>query len=235
MKKIIFLTIVTLLFVGCQANVSNSNSSLEPVQNTNNNQNEPMSLVEKVESNNSSSQPVKIINNNLNESMPLEKVEENTKAVIKTNMGDITFKLYDSDAPKTVANFMKLSKKGFYNGTKFHRVIKDFMIQAGDPLSKDDAKKAMWGTGDPGYKFEDEINSHKIVKGSLAMANSGPDTNGSQFFIVTAEATPWLDGMHTCFGEVVDGIDVVLKIENVKTEGSDRPVEDVEIISIEIK
>lgn len=173
--------------------------------------------------------------------MPSEKSEKTTKsdqstqAIIKTSLGDITVKLYTEDSPKTTANFIKLAKDGFYDDTKFHRVIKDFMIQGGDPLSKDDTQKSLWGTGDPGYKFEDEFNDHKLVQGSLAMANSGPDTNGSQFFIVTAEATSWLDGKHTNFGEVVAGLDVLEKIGLVETEGSDRPVEDVVIKNIELQ
>lgn len=160
-----------------------------------------------------------------------------SQAKIKTNYGDITVKLYGNDSPVTVNNFLNLAKQGFYNGTKFHRVIKDFMIQGGDPLSK--GKDAtVWGTGGPGYKFNDEFNSHKLVAGSLAMANSGSNTNGSQFFIVTAESTPWLDGRHTNFGEVVDGMDVVKKIEAVETVNpdirDDRPVKDVIINSVEL-
>jgi len=174
------------------------------------------------------------INSNQNKSMSDENVIA-TQAVFKTNLGDITVELYAKDSPKTVANFVKLAKDGFYNGTKFHRVIKDFMIQGGDPLSKDNAIKSRWGTGGPGYAFADEFNSHKLVSGSLAMANSGPNTNGSQFFIVTASATPWLDGHHTNFGQVVNGMDVVNQIQNVKTEGSDRPIQDVIIESIELK
>lgn len=158
-----------------------------------------------------------------------------TKATISTSMGDITLKLYPADAPQTVANFAKLANEGFYNGVKFHRVIKDFMIQTGDPKSKDDSLVAQWGTGGPGYAFKDEINAHKLVKGSLAMANAGPNTNGSQFFIVTADATPWLDGKHTNFGEVESGMEVVMAIENVKTLPGDRPVTPVVIKSITVK
>lgn len=157
-----------------------------------------------------------------------------TPATIKTNMGDITLEFYVKDAPKTVNNFIKLSKEKFYDGTRFHRIIDDFMIQGGDPLSKDSSKKQLWGTGGPGYEFEDEINSHKLVRGSLAMANSGPNTNGSQFFIVTKESTPWLDGKHTNFGYVTDGMDVVEKIGKAKTDERDRPQEDIIIQSIEL-
>lgn len=156
-----------------------------------------------------------------------------TYAVMKTNFGNISLELFSEDAPKTVENFITLSKAGFYNGTKFHRVIKGFMIQGGDPLSKDD-DWSKHGMGGPGYQFEDEINSHKLVKGILAMANAGPNTNGSQFFIVTAESTPWLDGHHTAFGQVVEGMENVLKIENVKINGNDHPVEDVIVESVEI-
>jgi len=154
-------------------------------------------------------------------------------AIIKTNFGDITVKFYTKESPVTVNNFLNLAKSGFYNGTKFHRVIKDFMIQGGDPNSKDDD----WsndGRGGPGYQFQDEFNQHKLVKGSLAMANSGPDTNGSQFFIVTAAATSWLDGKHTNFGYVTAGMDVVEKIEKVAVNENDHPTEDVIINSIEL-
>jgi len=146
-------------------------------------------------------------------------------AVLHTNQGDITLELFDTDAPKTVANFTKLAKSGFYDGTKFHRVIPDFMIQGGDPLTKDDAQKARWGTGDPGYKFADEIHANnRNVIGTIAMANAGPDTNGSQFFINVADNN-FLDTKHTVFGRVADGMDVVHKIEAVATDASDRPEE----------
>ncbi len=154
-------------------------------------------------------------------------------AVIETNFGDIKVKFYNEDAPKTVNNFLNLAQTDFYNQTKFHRVIKDFMIQGGDPNSKDDD----WsndGIGDPGYKFEDEINNKPLVKGSFAMANSGPNTNGSQFFIVTAESTPWLDGRHTNFGEITEGINVVEKIENVAKDNRDHPTKDVTIENIKL-
>ncbi len=154
-------------------------------------------------------------------------------AIIKTNQGNITVSFYNNDSPVTVNNFLNLAQQGFYNGTKFHRVIPDFMIQGGDPLSKDDD----WsddGTGGPGYRFSDEFNSHKLVRGSLAMANAGPNTNGSQFFIVTAAATPWLDGHHTNFGFVTAGMDVVDKIELAQVDESDHPLADMTIESIEL-
>lgn len=148
--------------------------------------------------------------------------------VIKTSMGNVKLELYPEKAPLTVENFLKLSKSAFYEGTKFHRVIKDFMIQGGDPNSKN-ADWSTHGMGGPGYQFKDEINDIKLVAGVLAMANSGPDTNGSQFFIVTAPATPWLDGRHTAFGRVVEGMDVVRAIENVEVDHvrGDHPIKDI--------
>lgn len=163
----------------------------------------------------------------------VDLTKEYSGAIIKTNLGNITVKFYRDDSPVTVNNFLNLAQSGFYNDTKFHRVIKDFMIQGGDPNSKGD-NVATYGTGGPGYKFADEFNQHKLVAGSLAMANSGPGTNGSQFFIVTAPETPWLDGHHTNFGEVTDGMDVVKKIEGVETAAADRPVEPVIISTIEL-
>jgi cyclophilin family peptidyl-prolyl cis-trans isomerase len=147
-------------------------------------------------------------------------------ATMQTTEGAIAFELFDDDAPKTVANFRKLAADGFYDGLTFHRIIKDFMIQGGCPQGT--------GTGGPGYQFEDEINPHKIVRGALAMANAGPNTNGSQFFIVTTAKAPWLDGKHTVFGQVTDGLDVVDKLEGVATDGSDRPIEPIGIASIEL-
>ena len=155
-------------------------------------------------------------------------------AVIKTNFGDIELELFASDAPKTVENFVKLANEGFYDGVKFHRVIKGFMIQGGDPLSKDDSQKGIWGTGGPGYQFADEIHANnRNVAGTIAMANSGPNTNGSQFFINTTDNS-FLDTKHTVFGKVIAGTDVVAAIENSPTEGPDRPVDEVIIQSIDI-
>lgn len=146
------------------------------------------------------------------------------QALLHTNLGDITINLNDIDAPNTVANFVKLAKAGFYDGTKFHRVIKEFMVQGGDPLTKDDAEQHRWGTGGPGYSFEDEIHTNnKNAMGTIAMANSGPNTNGSQFFINFAH-NAYLDGKHTTFGQVVGGMDVVKKIEQVDTTQGDRPL-----------
>jgi peptidyl-prolyl cis-trans isomerase B (cyclophilin B) len=143
-----------------------------------------------------------------------------------TSEGPITIELFDEDAPKTVQNFKDLASKGFYDGLIFHRVIKDFMIQGGCPEGT--------GTGGPGYQFEDEFNDHKIVRGALAMANAGPNTNGSQFFLVTTPAASWLDGKHTVFGQITDGLDVVDKIEAKPTDGRDKPTEDVRIESLTI-
>lgn len=148
-------------------------------------------------------------------------------ATISTSEGDVVFELFDADAPKTVQNFKDLTAKGYYDGLIFHRVIADFMIQGGCPQGT--------GTGGPGYEFEDEINEHKIVRGTLAMANAGPNTNGSQFFIVTADATPWLDGKHTAFGQVSAGEDVVQRIGTTPTAAGDRPVTPIEIRSIKIE
>jgi len=159
--------------------------------------------------------------------------KEYSQAIIKTNLGDITVKFYTAESPVTVNNFLNLAKAGFYNGTKFHRVIADFMIQGGDPLSKESDAR-YWGTGGPNYRFADEFNNHKLVAGSLAMANAGADTNGSQFFIVTAPETSWLDGKHTNFGQVTAGMDIVKKIEAVETGINDRPLEDVVILSVEL-
>ena len=147
-------------------------------------------------------------------------------ATIHTSMGDIELELFDEDAPKTVENFTKLAGDGFYDGLVFHRVIPDFMIQGGCPTGD--------GTGGPGYTFEDEFNEHKIARGALAMANSGPNTNGSQFFIVTADSAPWLDGKHTVFGRVIAGMEVVDAISEVDRDARDRPRQDITIERVEL-
>jgi len=206
MKKILIIFCVALLLTGCTMFGNNPNQNL----NVDLPNQEETTVVEETK-------------NEL----------EATQAVIKTNMGDIKVEFYP-ESPKTVENFIKLATTGFFDGVRFHRVIDDFMIQTGDPLSKDLANKAKWGTGGPGYMFNDEFNNHKLVKGSLAMANSGPNTNGSQFFIVTAENTPWLDGRHTNFGQVIEGMDIVEKIEAVKVGERDVPTEDVIINEIEV-
>jgi peptidyl-prolyl cis-trans isomerase B (cyclophilin B) len=145
---------------------------------------------------------------------------------MNTSHGAISFELFDEDAPETVANFRKLAGDNFYDGVIFHRVISGFMIQGGDPEGT--------GMGGPGYTFGDEINSHKVVRGALAMANAGPNTNGSQFFIVTVDSAPWLDGKHTVFGQVTEGMNTVDSIEGVQTDANDRPVDPPVINSIDL-
>src|SRR2546422_5070552 len=147
-------------------------------------------------------------------------------ATMNTSEGAIGLELFDSDAPKTVENFRKLAGDGFYDGLTFHRVIRDFMIQGGCPEGT--------GTGGPGYTFEDEFNQHKIERGALAMANAGPNTNGSQFFVVTVDAAPWLDGKHTVFGRITEGMDAVDSIESADTDAADKPVADAVIQRIEL-
>src|SRR5690348_14694995 len=147
-------------------------------------------------------------------------------ATMHTNHGDIELELFDEAAPKTVSNFTRLAQQGFYDGVIFHRVIRDFMIQGGDPTGT--------GTGGPGYTFEDEINDHKIVRGALAMANAGPNTNGSQFFIVTTGEAPWLDGRHTVFGQVTSGMEAVDSIEASDTDARDKPAQDALIERVEL-
>jgi cyclophilin family peptidyl-prolyl cis-trans isomerase len=149
-----------------------------------------------------------------------------SQAALNTNQGRIEVELYPNEAPKTVENFTKLAADGFYDGLTFHRVIPDFMIQGGCPLGT--------GSGGPGYQFEDEFNEHKVDRGALAMANAGPNTNGSQFFIVTAEAAPWLDGKHTVFGRVTSGQDVVDRISTVERDARDQPLEPITIDSVEL-
>lgn len=156
-------------------------------------------------------------------------------AIITTNQGVITLELFGDRTPNTVQNFTKLAQEGFYNGTKFHRVIKDFMIQGGDPLSKDDTQMARWGTGGPGYQFADEITpENRNDAGTISMANAGPNTNGSQFFINTKDNN-FLDLKHTVFGRVVEGMDVVMKISTTQTGPNDRPASPMVIESIVIK
>jgi cyclophilin family peptidyl-prolyl cis-trans isomerase len=147
-------------------------------------------------------------------------------ATIHTNHGPIEIEFFDDDAPNTVANFRKLAGDNFYDGVIFHRVIRDFMIQGGDPTGT--------GTGGPGYTFEDEFNQNKVVRGALAMANAGPNTNGSQFFIVTTDAAPWLDGKHTVFGRVTAGMEAVDAIEGLPTGPGDKPVDDAKIERVEL-
>ncbi|MEN9338473.1 MAG: hypothetical protein RI945_198 [Candidatus Parcubacteria bacterium] len=174
------------------------------------------------------------INNNQNKNMENQNEEKKYEvATLRTSLGDISIEL-SKDKPKTIENFIKLAETNFYNNVKFHRVIKGFMIQTGDPLSKDDSQKAYWGTGGPGYKFNDELTGQeKYAVGTVAMANSGPNTNGSQFFIMTSD-TP-LPPSYTVFGKVVSGIDVAMKIQDVATDASDKPLTPVTIKSVELK
>lgn len=163
-----------------------------------------------------------------------ETQEQTMIATFTTNKGRFDIELFDTQAPKTVENFVELAESGFYNGVKFHRVIKGFMIQGGDPLSKDDDMRDRWGTGGPGYQFEDEIHEENHnVTGTIAMANAGPNTNGSQFFINTVDNN-YLDTRHTVFGKIVSGIDVVKTIEEVDTLPNDQPVEPVVIEKIDV-
>jgi cyclophilin family peptidyl-prolyl cis-trans isomerase len=158
--------------------------------------------------------------------MPFATVRVMTTATLHTNHGAISLELFPGDAPKTVDNFTKLARDGFYDGVIFHRVIPDFMIQGGDPTGT--------GTGGPGYKFEDEFNEHKVERGALAMANAGPNTNGSQFFIVTTQSAPWLDGKHTVFGRVTSGMEVVDAICGLPRDSRDKPREDATIERVEL-
>jgi len=150
-----------------------------------------------------------------------------TTATIHTNHGAIELELHDEDAPKTVENFVSLARDGFYDGIVFHRVIPDFMIQGGDPTGN--------GSGGPGYQFEDEFNGHPVSRGALAMANAGPNTNGSQFFVVTADACPWLDGKHTVFGRVTTGMDVVDRISALQRDERDKPLEPATMERVEVQ
>ncbi len=202
--------------------VKNSNSSSSSKSNVNNQVNK--------------TNQKKNMNQQIPEEINMDLAETCQGVKMKTNQGTIQIKFYNEKAPTTVANFCSLAKEGFYDGIRFHRVIKDFMIQAGDPNSKDLAKKNSWGMGGPGYKFKDELPKAGEYKlGSLAMANSGPNTNGSQFFIVSGEAGVGLPPLYSLFGEVVAGMEIVDAIQNIETEtdGSDRPVNDVIIEGIE--
>jgi cyclophilin family peptidyl-prolyl cis-trans isomerase len=239
MKKIFLLIIILFIFSGCGQNKPNKiteKNALEDIYSY-----DESGVVERINDINEGMTPKLKPSNKSSASdetagenqIQLEDLASGvSQAVLKTNLGDITVSFYGQESPLTVNNFLNLAKAGFYNGTKFHRVIKDFMIQGGDPLSKDD-NWADDGTGGPGYKFQDEINEHKLVRGSLAMANSGPNTNGSQFFIVTAESTPWLDGKHTNFGYVASGMEIVEKIETAEVNENDHPLQDVIIESID--
>lgn len=234
MKKTFLLFGLLLLLGGCSAGNSNPAVLESEIDNSTG----ETKALDSASGKQMPAEDIDKLNNNQmaenNTSASKDLTKEYNFAILKTNLGDIKLAFYADTSPLTVNNFLTLAESGFYDNTRFHRVIKDFMIQGGDPKSKDIAQKSMWGTGDPGYKFADEFNDNKLVRGSLAMANSGPDTNGSQFFIVTAEATPWLDGKHTNFGYVAEGMEIVSEIEAGATDGNDRPLADVIIESIEL-
>ena len=202
--------------------------------------NDNQNIAEDISSLTASTTDINIDNTNKTKTMDNNKIENYKQAILHTNIGDITF-TFASDKPNTTSNFIKLASSGFYNGVKFHRVIQGFMIQTGDPLSKDDSQKNAWGTGGPGYKFADELTGQeKYNIGTVAMANSGPNTNGSQIFIMTADVG--LPPNYTVFGKVEVGQDVADKISKVKTDGSaqagtgnDRPIDSVIINSVELK
>jgi len=228
---IIIISLFLLLGAGCSSNTySTAEQDIAVITTTNqanintSNTIKQDDMTKKAKTNSSST--AKVVEKT--SSSTADILQQYNQAVLKTNMGDITIEFYNNDSPNTVRNFLTLAQKNFYDNTTFHRVIPDFMIQGGDPLSKD-SNRLKHGTGGPDYTFADEINKHKLVKGSVAMANAGPDTNGSQFFIVTRQETAWLDGLHTNFGYVVSGMDVVEKIEKVGVDSRDNPIQPVVI------
>ncbi len=248
MKKplIIFgLLALTITLSACGTQNTTINNSVSLYDNSANNQVVPTSQkTNQIETNNTKNNSVESISSKATTSTVIKTMTRTldgqtdlfanySGAIIKTSEGNIEVKFYP-ESPITVNNFMNLAKSGFYTNTKFHRIIKDFMIQGGDPLTKE-SDTSVYGTGGPEYRFADEINNHKLVAGSLAMANTGmPVTNGSQFFIVTLDETPWLDGKHTNFGYVTDGMDVVKKIEAAETGARDLPVKDIVVKGIEL-
>ncbi len=229
MKKIIPLVAVAILATGCgnKTKVNLINETDTPVNTSQTNQLEVTPTINNQSTNTTS------MDNSRTLSGQTDLAQEYSQAILNTNLGNIKVKFYSEESPKTVNNFLNLAQQGFYNGTKFHRIIKDFMIQGGDPNSKSD-NWATHGTGGPDYRFEDEFNSHQLVRGSLAMANAGANTNGSQFFIVTATSTPWLDGKHTNFGEIVEGMEIVSQIEAAEVNENDHPLKDITINSVEL-
>lgn len=211
MKKLVLFSLI-LLLTGC-INVTNPNQKEDPTS----------LLSESCKVN-----PTKLSDKEYdgNPCILSDEQLKNKKAVFDTTMGSFEVKLFDSLSPYTVSNFIFLSNEGFYNDTVFHRVIETFMIQGGDPLGN--------GTGGPGYRFADEFNDTKITKGIIAMANAGPNTNGSQFFIVTSKPQPHLDGVHTAFGEVISGMDIVEKISQAEVDSFDKPIDEIKINKITI-
>ena len=230
MKNFIVIIVVVVLVILIYANGLFKNTTNAPLNTTENTELTPEQMSQQIQ--NETNQNEVINNQNINNNQV-----ENTKimtATLHTTKGDITIE-FNANTPNTVENFTKLAKEGFYNGTKFHRVIKGFMSQGGDPLSKDDTKQAYWGTGGPGYKFADEITAtNKNDINTISMANAGPNTNGSQFFINAANNN-FLDTKHTVFGKVVAGADIALLINSVPTDPSDRPIDPVIIKSITLK
>ncbi|MDQ5954719.1 MAG: hypothetical protein QG583_647 [Patescibacteria group bacterium] len=223
MKKYIIIIVVLIILGVLFINAYNNKKVEQVSENT-----EMYSNEKEIENTN---QVPDVKENNITNTNITNK-EKIMYATLKTNMGDIKIEFLSLQAPKTVENFTKLAGENFYNGVKFHRVIKGFMIQGGDPLTKDDTKQSAWGTGGPGYKFEDEItDTNSNIIGTIAMANAGPNTNGSQFFINTANNN-FLDTKHTVFGKVVSGMDVVTKIENTPTAPGDRPITPMVINSV---
>jgi peptidyl-prolyl cis-trans isomerase B (cyclophilin B) len=249
MKKILFfLSIIVLAATlsACSTETSETqenqtpiNNQIESTSNTDNSKNNNDTFASNTTSTVESTSTQNQVNATPTRTLDNQKdlMAEYSQAVIKTSEGSITVKFYP-EAPLTVNNFMNLAQSGFYNGTKFHRVMKDFMIQGGDPLTKN-SDASVYGTGGPGYQFKNEASGHNLVAGNIAMANAGMDTNGSQFFIVTATSTPFLDGGYTNFGEVVSGMDVVRKIENSAVTASARgemsvPVDYVTVNSVKL-
>jgi cyclophilin family peptidyl-prolyl cis-trans isomerase len=237
MKNYIIVAVVLIIaFLSIYFLLKNRDSIGKEVNNVGTNLTNPVNdKVDLSSENNKNNTKENITKNNDTKKMN----QEITSATINTNMGNIVVEFYSKDAPNTVANFVKLAGSGFYNNVKFHRVIKGFMIQGGDPLTKDDSKMSMWGTGGPGYSFPDEINTSAEIyktgykRGVLAMANSGPNTNGSQFFIMHADYP--LPPLYAIFGRVVSGLEVVDKIANTKTDAGDRPTSPIIINSITLK
>lgn len=229
--------------IAVYASINNVDPVKEEIKVTNNlnikNEKENNANVGRVptgDTNTSNNSQNNVASNTQKEIIIKKEIKNMKTAIIKTNMGEIEVELNLNLAPNTAENFKKLAASGFYDGVRFHRVIKDFMIQTGDPQSKDLSKKSMWGTGGPGYKFADELKGdEKYPVGTLAMANSGPNTNGSQFFIVTAQPGYPLPALYTVFGKVTKGLDNALKINDTQTDGSDRPLKDVIIESVSIK
>jgi cyclophilin family peptidyl-prolyl cis-trans isomerase len=220
MKKIGILFLSVLVLTGCTQNGQTVLFRSEEVRQ--------QQATQKV-------QEAEALLSSLNKQVEDIQMQDRIQVVMKTSQGDITLELFTDKAPKTVQNFITLAQQDFYDGILFHRVIPEFMIQAGDPNTK--SQPDNWdihGTGGPGYTFEDEINDEKLIRGSLAMANAGPNTNGSQFFIVVANDTPWLDGRHTNFGRVLEGMDVVDAIVSVEANERDHPLQDVVITDIQI-